>query len=243
MSERRILIADDEPLARERLRTLLGKIGGWRVVAECEDGRATVQATLAERPDVVLLDIRMPEMDGLEVAEEIEKLGARAPAIVFVTAFDQFALRAFDVDAADYVVKPVELDRLRRALDRALQSAPNEAPYPRRFLVRGTQGLYFVRTADVEWVDAQGNYARLHASGRAHLLRATMKTLEAQLDPRQFVRIHRSAIVNIDCIERIEPYTHGEHVVTLRDGSRLASSRAHSAGLKTLLGNSSRAGA
>jgi two-component system LytT family response regulator len=194
----------------------------------------------------------------LEVAGALDELDSSRPAIVFVTAFDEFALQAFDIDASDYVLKPVERDRLRRALERAasrggarddrhdaetrhlLERLPTGAPYPRRFLVRGVQGLYFVQTADVEWIDAQGNYARLHAKGRAHLLRVTMKALEGQLDRAQFVRIHRSAIVNIDCIERLEPYTHGEYIVTLRDGTRLTSSRAHGQPLRALLDSSAR---
>jgi two-component system, LytTR family, response regulator len=254
MSERpRVLIADDEPLARERLRTLLQQIGAYDVVAECGDGDSTLESVVALRPDVILLDIRMPGLDGLEVAEAIEAMDGPAPAIVFVTAFDEFALHAFDVEATDYVLKPVERERLQRALERAERRHRGDEPpvtpamrtvldgmrsgreYPRRFLVRGSQGLYFVHATDVEWADAQGNYARLHAKGRAHLLRSTMKALVRQLDPAQFVRIHRSALVNIDCIERIEPYTHGEYIVALRDGSRLTSSRAHSGALKALL--------
>jgi two-component system LytT family response regulator len=242
-----VLIADDEPLARHRLRSLLEQRGGYQIVAECEDGDSTLQAVLAVRPDVILLDIRMPGLDGLDVAEAIEAMDAPAPAIIFVTAYDEFALRAFDVEATDYLLKPVERERLDRALDRVesrrgarsantvLREIRSADDYPRRFLVRSTQGLYFVQAADVEWADAQGNYARLHAKGRAHLLRSTMKSLDRQLDPREFVRIHRSAIVRIDCIERVEPYTHGEYLITLRDGTRLTSSRAHSAALKALL--------
>ena len=257
MRDWRVVIADDEPLARERVRTLLDDIGGYDIVAECADGDCVVRAAVEYQPDVILLDIRMPGLNGLEVAAALDSADAPRPAIVFVTAFDAFALQAFDIDVSDYVLKPVERDRLARALERAvahgrtrdestdrtrkvLEGIHGGTSYPRRFLVRGVQGLYFVQTADVEWVDAQGNYARLHANGRAHLLRVTMKALERQLDPAQFVRIHRSAIVNIDCIERLEPYTHGEYIVTLRDGTRLTSSRAHGQPLRALLDSTAR---
>jgi two-component system LytT family response regulator len=254
-ARRRVIIADDEPLARERLRTLLAAQAGYTVVAECENGPQTVDAILAHKPDIVLLDIQMPGMSGLEVAQALDEDDGRAPAVVFATAFDEFALRAFDVNAVDYVLKPVDPERLSRALERSesrlrgenrglddavravleqLRVSPSAA-YARRFLVRSPKGYHFVQTGDVEWADAQGNYVRLHAGGKAHMIRMTMKVFEEQLDPERFVRVHRSAVVNIDCVERIEPYEHGEYRILLRDGTALTSSRAHSEQLKKLL--------
>lgn len=287
----RVVVADDEPLARERIRMLLERLPGFEVVAECGDGRDAVETVASARPDVVLLDIRMPELDGIEV---VEALAARAaeegwtlPSVVFATAYDEYALRAFEVSAVDYLLKPVDSERLERALRKAaakpratavspgsgadaaasapdalaesgeeasddgdgpspgsiltpelaalLQEVRRKRGAPQRFVVRDARGLYFVKAADIDWVDAQGNYVRLHAGGRAHLLRDTMKAFEAKLDPAVFVRVHRSAIVNVDRIERLEPYAHGEYIIVLRDGTRLTSSRAHSARLHALI--------
>ncbi|HXE57804.1 MAG TPA: LytTR family DNA-binding domain-containing protein [Gemmatimonadales bacterium] len=255
---RRVVIADDEPFARERLRMLLAPHDGWTVVAECEHGAEAVEAILRERPDLVFLDVRMPELSGLEVAEALEarlRGSARVPAVVFVTAHEEFALKAFEVRALDYLLKPVDAGRLARTLERVaerLDGAPAaaldaglrevlaaldpSAAYPRRFLVRGVRGeLYFVRAADIDWAEARGNYVRLHAGGQAHLVRDTMQAFEAKLDPATFVRVHRSAIVNLDHVRKLEPYARGEYVVTLRDGTRLRTSRVHGARLHALL--------
>jgi two-component system, LytTR family, response regulator len=261
---RRVIIADDEPFARERLRMLLASHPAWRVVAECEHGLEAVEAIAREKPDLVFLDIRMPELSGIEVVEALETRfdqaheGAPhwAPTIVFVTAHEEYALRAFQVRALDYLLKPVDQERLDRTLAMVeerqasrlvagidpelrgfLETLRSERGYARRFLVRDARGgLYFVKAEDIEWVDARGNYVSLHAGGRAHLVRGTMKAFEARLDPANFVRVHRSAIVNLDRIQRLEPHGHGEYLVTLRDGTKLRTSRAHSARLQALLG-------
>ena len=248
----RVVIADDEPLARERVRTMLARHPDYRVVGESGDGTSTVELIVRERPDILFLDIRMPELDGFEVLAALEGVEA-APAVVFTTAFSEYAVRAFEVRAVDYLLKPFDRARFERALASAserrsrsgsqvdddlrgvLETLRARQTYPARFLVRGTGDMYFVRTADIDWVDAQGNYVRLHAGGRTHLLRDTMKDFAAKLDPTLFLRIHRSAIVCIDRVARIEPYVHGEYVLTMRDGTRLTSSRAHSEGLHQLL--------
>lgn len=251
---RRVLIADDEPLARERIQLLLANHDAYEVVGESGDGTSAVDAILELRPDVVFLDIRMPGLSGIEVAQALDAEDEVAPVIVFVTAHDEFAIAAFDVSATDYLLKPVDRERFARALERVesrlsatresgldpalrtvLEKLQSQRDYPRRFLVRAARGYYFVKADDVEWVDAQGNYMRLHAVGRAHMIRATMKGFEQQLDPQRFVRVHRSAIVAVDCVERIEPHEHGEYKLTLRDGTRLTSSRAHSEALRRLL--------
>lgn len=261
----RIIVADDEPLARQRIRTLLEDRDDVAIVGEARDGGEAVDMILGERPDVVFLDVKMPELDGFEVVAALEAMNegddadARPlPAIVFVTAFGEFAVKAFEVRALDYLLKPFDRARLDRALEsasfrRAARSTDGKAPSldpelrdlltmlrtevrrDERFLIRNGHRMYFVAASDVEWADAAGNYVRLHANGRAHLYRDTMKAFESRLDSRRFVRIHRSAIVNIDRVAHIEPYVHGEYVVTLRDGTRLTSSRAHSAGLRALL--------
>lgn len=257
----RVLIADDEPLARERLRMLLAERPELEIVGEAEDGAAAVEAILRERPDVVFLDIRMPELDGIEVARVLAaeaEGGASPPVIVFVTAFDEYALRAFEVNARDYLTKPVDRERLGEALDRALaamksrsdasrsaldpslvaflESLRRERAFPVRFLVRDARGgLYFVRADDIEWVEAEENYVRLHACGRSHLVRDTMTAFREKLDPARFVRVHRSAIVHVDRIARVEPYARGEYTLTLLDGTKLTSSRAHSDDLRRLL--------
>ena len=253
----RVVVADDEPLARERLRMLLAAHPAHEVVAECEDGAQAVEAIATLAPDLVLLDIRMPALSGIEVVEALAAGDGPAPAVVFVTAYDEYALRAFEVSALDYLLKPVDQERLDRALAKAARrpAAPDgsdgpaldpalrtfletlraERAYPARFLVRDAKGLYFVRADEVEWVDAQGNYVALHARGRVHLVRDTMRAFEAKLDPTRFVRVHRSAIVNLDHVQRLEPHAHGEYVITLRDGTRLTSSRAHGTRLHALL--------
>lgn len=251
---RRVLIADDEALARERIRMLLSKHPEYEIVGETANGTDTVEAVLALDPDVVFLDIRMPGLSGIEVAQALDADDTAAPLIVFVTAHDEFALAAFDVSAADYLLKPVDRERFDRAIERIatrlqsergagldpalrglLEKLQTQRSYPTRFLIRGTRGYYFVKAANVEWVDAQGNYVRLHADGRSHLIRTTMKAFERQLDPERYVRVHRSAIVAIDCIDRIESHQHGEYIITLRDGARLTSSRAHSERLRELM--------
>jgi two-component system, LytTR family, response regulator len=260
----RIVIADDEPLARQRIRSLLDDRRDIAIIGEARDGAEAVDLILNEQPDVVFLDVKMPELDGFEVIAALEgmaddaEIQTRLPAIIFVTAFGEFAVKAFEVRALDYLLKPFDRARLDRALDNAAsrrvsrgsgEAATRVAPELRelltmlraeerrdeRFLIKSGPRMYFVLAGDVEWADAAGNYVRLHANGRAHLYRDTMKGVEARLDPHRFVRIHRSAIVNIDRVAQIEPYVHGEYIVTMRDGTRLTSSRAHSAGLRALL--------
>ncbi len=254
---RRALIADDEPLARERIRMMLGAHAAYEIVAETGDGPATVDAIIAHTPDVVFLDIKMPGLDGFEIIATLQDMPAM-PAVIFVTAFDSYALQAFDVGAIDYLLMPFDAGRLEQALARAeaqaearagrtpgqplepalqrfLETLRRERGYPERFLVRGPTHLYFVRAEDIEWVDAQANYVRLHAGGRAHFVRDTMKTFAEKLPADRFVRVHRSIIVHIDHIQRLEPQGHGEYVLTLRDGTRVTSSRTYGERLHELL--------
>jgi two-component system LytT family response regulator len=242
MANRRVLVADDEPLARERLRQLLSRHPRYEIVAECVDGDEALAAIEEERPDVAFLDISMPGRTGVDVAHALMD-DASAPAIVFVTAFDQFALRAFEVSAIDYLVKPVDRERFDQMLERVerrvdatgpaplgsdiralLQELRVTSGLPKRFVVRTPRGHYFVRAEDIETATAEGNYVALSAGGRAHLVRETMKSFESKVDPARFIRIHRSTIVCIDRIARVEALGHGVYRITMQSGARFDSS-------------------
>jgi two-component system LytT family response regulator len=261
----RVVVADDEPLARQRLRSMLAARPELEIVGEAADGAAAVELIVREWPDLVFLDVKMPELDGFEVIAALEDAAADVPddagrptlsrpmpAIVFVTAFSEYAVKAFEVRALDYLLKPFDRARFDRVLENVrarsrehggippelremLGALGGRRQYPARFLVRSGSRMYFVRSEDVERADAAGNYVRLQAGGRAHLIRRTMATLERELDPDRFVRVHRSTIVNVDRIAQIEPYAHGEYVITMRDGTRVTSSRAHGGRLRTLV--------
>jgi two-component system LytT family response regulator len=243
------IIVDDEPLARERVRTLLERHDRWNVLAECGDGEEAVRTIESQGPDLVFLDIQMPQLDGFGV---LEALGpARMPAVIFVTAFDEFALKAFDVSAVDYLLKPIEPERFDVALQRAIDRIEGrgtradmsqllaywrrQQPANQRFVVRTGGRITLVKASEIDWIDAAGNYVRLHTAGGSHLVRDTMNAVEQRLDPAVFLRVHRSAIVNIDRVSSLEPYFHGEYVVIMRDGTRLTTSRSHSRQLRALL--------
>jgi two-component system LytT family response regulator len=244
-----VIIVDDEPLARERVRTLLRQERGWAVLAECSDGEEAVMAIEAEQPDLLFLDIQMPGLDGFEV---LDAVGAeRIAAVIFVTAFDAFAMRAFEVSAVDYLLKPIDPTRFSLALSRAgerlagkatrteltrlLEYWKEQQPGNQRFVVRTGGTITFVKANEVDWIDVSSNYLRLHAAGRSHLVRDTMQAVEQRLDPEVFLRVHRSTIINIDRVTSIEPYFHGEYVVTMCDGARITTSRSYSSRLRALL--------
>jgi len=249
-----ILIVDDEPLAREGLLQLCSRDIEITDLKEARNGREAVEIIRASRPDLVLLDVQMPEMDGFSVVRE---LGADAmPAVVFVTAHDQYAIQAFEVNAIDYILKPVTEDRFRKALERAkerLKSRPTDEAgrqilslletiaTPRRYLkrlaVRTAGKTVFVDVQDVDWMEAAENYVQLHTGRTGHLLHVAMNTLEKSLDPDLFLRIHRSLIVNIKRIKELQPALHGEYVVTLENGVRLQSGRMYNEKLRALAAN------
>jgi two-component system LytT family response regulator len=250
----RTLIADDEPLARERLRALLGRHGDVQIIGECANGADAIDAITELHPDLVLLDVEMPRVDGFAVLEALDP--DALPAVVFVSAHDQYAVRAFEAHALDYILKPFDEARVDRALHRVrsqlarasggarqidprLSSLLDELRDRRRserLVVKAGGRVVFLRTEDIDWVEASGNYVRLHVGGEAHLLRESMKNMERRLDASTFVRIHRSAIVNVDRIRELEPWFHGEYIVILRDGTRLTSSRVFSDRLNALIG-------
>lgn len=250
-----ILIVDDEPLARRTVRNALDAEDGVRVVGECETGEEALAAIRAHAPDLVFLDIQMPGLGGFEV---LERLGEAAPEIVFVTAHDEHALRAFEVHAVDYLLKPFSDGRfresMRRARERAAAPPLERAGRLRRLLRRlalaeascrakledGPQGLYatrftvrddervrFVRTRDVDWFEADGNYVVLHVGEELHRMRTTLTGVEAQLDPASFVRVHRSAIVNLDAIREVQPWFGGDYVAVMRTGDHVRVSRTY----------------
>jgi two-component system LytT family response regulator len=255
MTRIRTLIVDDEPIARARVLALLGEESDIEVVGECWSGRQAVSEIAEKAPDLIFLDVQMPEMDGFDVARALGP--DRMPAVVFVTAFDQYALRAFEVHALDYLLKPFSAQRFKSALSHVrqqlaqrqattlgrqiLEMLPDmqkrEAPMD-RLVVKSSGRVYFVRIADIDWCEAAGNYVSLHVGAQSHLIRETMSHLEAQLDARQFVRIHRSTIVNVDRIQELRSSFNGEHVVVLRDGSRLTLSRGYRDTLQARLGQS-----
>ena len=236
-----VVIVDDEPPARARLRRLLADHADVRVEAECGDGATAVQIIEARTPDLVLLDIQMPELDGFDVLQALDV--PRRPEIIFVSAFDQYALRAFRVHALDYVVKPVEADRLSEALDHArrrlrdrdasdgaglsglLRELAKDRPYLSRIPVRSDGRVRVVDLADVDWIGAADNYVSLHAGNREYLVRDTITQIEQRLDPALFVRIHRSTIVRLDRIAELLPDLHGDFQVRLKNGATLALSR------------------
>jgi two-component system, LytTR family, response regulator len=248
----RTLVADDEPLARERLRALLARHVDIEIIGECSNGADAINAIKRLQPDLVLLDVEMPQGDGFAVLEALEP--EALPAVVFVSAHDQYALRAFEAHALDYILKPFNESRVDRALHRVrgqltrahgtrlvdprLLSLIEELHDRRRsdrLVVKSGGRVVFLRTEDIDWVEASGNYVRLHVGSDSHLLRESMKNMERRLDPSTFVRIHRSAIVNVDRIKELEPWFHGEYIVILRDGTRLTSSRVFSDRLSALI--------
>lgn len=247
----RALIVEDEPLARERLKMFLADERDVLVVGECADGRAAVSAIRSLGPDLVFLDIQLPELDGFGVVEEV---GAeRMPAVIFVTAYDQHAIRAFDVRALDYLLKPYKRERLRGAVERAraqirrgesvklreqllslLESVRQGPQHVERLMIKSAGRVYFIRADEIDWVEAEGNYVRIHAGKETHFLRETLVGMEAKLDPNKFVRIHRSAIANVRSIKELRPLFSGDYVVILRDGERLTLSRSHKEKLLSL---------
>ena len=238
-SRMRALIVDDEAVARRRIRRLLASEHDIVIAGECGDGGSAVEAIAREMPDLVFLDVQMPNLDGFGVVSALEP--AALPAIVFVTAFDQYALRAFDIHAIDYLLKPYTADRFRLAVQRArerierrgldagltsLAHALRETrQYATRLPVRTGGKIVLVDLRLVDWIDAADNYVRLHVGSREYLHRETLAGLEKQLDPDRFARIHRSTIVQIDRIVELHPASHGDMDVVLRSGTTLTLSR------------------
>ena len=255
----RTLIVDDEPLARRNLRLLLEKDPQIEILEECRNGREAVKSIEQHAPDLVFLDIQMPEMDGFDVLEQVGAEGMAA--VVFVTAFDQYALKAFEVHALDYLLKPYDDIRFSQALKRAksqiesreinkvskrllalleerenLREVGNRKPtYLKRLMVKLTNRVVLLKVEEIDWIEADGNYAKLHIGAKSHLLREKMHDLEKQLDPDKFVRIHRSIIVNLNRIKELQPHFNGDYIVVLDNGRQLRLSRSRREQLESKL--------
>lgn len=256
------LIVDDELAGREGMRHLLRGDPDIVIAGEYANGRDAAAAIVAGAPDLVFLDVQMPELDGFGVLREVPR--ERLPAVIFVTAYDQYAIRAFEVHAFDYLLKPFTDERFRESLDRAKRHlaearadelnqrlvnlldryppppAPPMGPaagtYLERLVIKSGGRVTLLRVGDIEWIDADGDYARIHVGKAWHLLRETMKHLEAQLDPARFVRIHRSTIVNLEKVKELQPFFRGEYVVVLHTGVTLKLSRGYRDHLEAKLG-------
>jgi two-component system LytT family response regulator len=241
----RTVIVDDEELARQMLREFLSAHTGIEIVAECANGFEAVKAVTELKPDLLFLDIQMPKLDGFEV---LELIGTEM-AIVFVTAYDEYAIRAFDIHAVDYLLKPFSAERFETALQRVKQrlggklptptelasSARPPAQYAERIVVRDGTRVHIIPVAKLDYAEAQDDYVGLSAEGKKHLKQQTISSLETSLDPAQFIRIHRSYIVNLERVTKIEPYSKDNHVVVLTNGMQLPVSRSGYARLRALL--------
>jgi two-component system LytT family response regulator len=238
------IIVDDVELARERVKMLLDD-AEIEIIAECENGREAIETIRNLKPDLVFLDIQMPKINGFEV---IETVGAgKMPTVIFVTAYDEFALRAFEVNAIDYLLKPFDEERLRKAVWRAkrqitkqesateiegklrklLQEVKTEPHYLKRIPVKTARGTTLVLTEEIDWIASAGHYLELHAGRDTHLIREKLSHLETRLDPKDFMRIHRSTIVNLDRIKSLHPMFNGDQIVILKNGQELNLSRTY----------------
>jgi two-component system LytT family response regulator len=245
----RVLIVDDEPLARAGLRAILAEDADVEVVGEAGNGADAVRLILELHPDLVLLDVQMPDLDGLGVLRAIPR--DAWPAVIFVTAYDRYALQAFDMLAVDYLLKPFGDARAREAIDRARQRIRGAAAedrsridavlaqtgHLRRLAYRDGDRVAFLDVQAIDWIEAEGDYVRIHAPGATPLVRARLRDLAEQLDPAVFLRIHRSRIVNLDRVRELRPASHGEFEAVLQDGTRLKVSRTHRAELARRTGD------
>ncbi len=250
----RMLIVDDEPLAREKIRDLVKLDPELEIAGECTNGLEALAAIQELRPDLLLLDVQMPEVGGFTVLEALKD--EVMPLVIFVTAYDQYAVRAFEFHALDYLLKPFDRERFEAAIGRAkahvrreqngsldqrilalLEQLKAETKYIERLVVKAGGRVFFLETKEIDWIEAEGNYVNIHTPKKSFLLRETISNLEAQLDPKHFVRIHRSSIVRIDRIQELQTWSHGEYRVILYGGTELTLSRNYRDNLQSLLGN------
>jgi len=252
MSSIRTVIIDDERLARQRIRRMLSDAPGFEVSAEFENSEQGLQYLSSNPAELLFLDIQMPGMDGFALLEALPP--EHTPLVIFVTAYDEYALRAFEVHAFDYLLKPFDQARFEKTIDRARKQLATEDTQseklihllkefrqrnqePARFAIKTPGRLYFVRQEDIDWMEAADNYVNLHVGADTHLIRETMNALEQRLDSHRFLRIHRSTIVNADRIKELRPWFHGEYIVLLKDGTELTLSRTYREKILSLLGS------
>jgi two-component system LytT family response regulator len=261
----RALIVDDEPLARTGVIRLLEEEPDVAVVGECKNGAEALASIKQDHPDLLFLDIQMPEMDGFQVLEALDP--SERPVIIFVTAYDEYAIRAFEIHAVDYLLKPYSPERFQLALERAREqltrenhqvpldqmlqyvrkgqqmlehlieeSGSEQTPrYLERLVVKSSGRIFFLKSDEIDWIEAAADYVRLHAHGKQHLIRGKISDLERRLDPRHFVRIHRSTIVHLDRIKELQPLFHGDFAVILHDNTQLTLSRSYRSKLAHIL--------
>ena len=251
----RALVVDDEPLARDMIREMLENDSDVEIVAECTNGREAVEAIKSLKPDLVFLDVQMPELGGFEVLESFDR--DSTPYVIFVTAYDQYAVRAFEVHAFDYLLKPFDSERFDVAWHRVkeqinldqsgererhilalLEELKSGPRHLERLVIKNGGRVFFLNVADVHCIESEGNYVRVYDNQKGYLLRETISSLEDQLDPRQFRRIHRSAIVKIDKIKEMQPWFHGEYRVIMENGKQLTLSRNYRSNFQGAVGNS-----
>lgn len=250
----RVLVVDDEPLAREKIRTMVEDDPEIEIIGECVNGQEAVAAVQSLLPDLMLLDVQMPLVDGFAVLDALKS--AHLPAVIFITAFDHYAVHAFEVHALDYLLKPFDRERFNAAIAHAkahlrrehsgqldprilalLKQIEADSKHLERLVVKTSGRVFFLLTDDIDWIEAEGNYVNVHTAQKAHLLRESISSLEAQLDSRKFIRIHRSTIVNLSCIKELQSWSHGEYHVILHDGTQLTLSRNYRENLQNVLGN------
>jgi two-component system LytT family response regulator len=248
-----VLIVDDEALARKFIRRMLSDDQEFEILGECGNGKDAVTMIRKQKPDLVFLDVQMPEMDGFSVLEAVG-IG-RLPEIVFTTAYEHYAIRAFELHALDYLLKPFDRARFRDAIKHAkerlhhrqiedgrlqigalLESVNRQPKYLERLIIRAEGRIMFLRTEEIDWIEADDKYVQLHTGKTARMVRQTLNAMETQLDPKRFMRIHRSAVVNVERIKELHPLFKGEHAVVMEDGTRLTLSRKYKEKLFGLLG-------
>ena len=249
----RVLLVDDEPLALSMMREMLQSDPQVEIVGESANGREALTAIRAHSPDLIFLDVQMPELGGFELLASLEP--GNIPYVIFVTAYDQYAVRAFEVHALDYLLKPFDQERFNSSWQRArtrilsernggmdqriltlLEDLKAGSKYLERLVIKASGRIYFLDINEVDWIEAEGNYVSVHTARKSHLLRETIGSLESQLDPKKFVRIHRSSIVRIASIRELQPWFHGEYRVNLENGTQLALSRNYRDKLQEALG-------
>ena len=250
----RVVIVDDETPARSRLRQLLKEEPDFQIIAECANGRQALDVIQRQRPDLAFLDVQMPGLTGLQVCDTVLNAGTNLPWVIFVTAYDEYALKAFELHALDYLLKPFDRERFQKALQHArhqirksangpaeqkleamLEHLRRQPRAPDRLVYKQNGRVIFLRTETIDWVEADGNYVRLHAGADSHYFRETLAGIEEQLAREKFMRISRSVIVNLDRIKELQPLFYGDYVVILHDGSRLNMSRTYRDRLEAII--------
>jgi two-component system LytT family response regulator len=251
----RAIIVDDEPLAREKVQLFAGSEPDIEIVAQCGNGQEAIDAYHRHKPDLLFLDIQMPEINGFDVLQHLQA-HLPLPGIIFITAYDEFALRAFEFHALDYLLKPYDRERFSKAVSHArdaigsrpqseitaqqirtlLESIKQSPAKLERLIVKTNGRIIFLRIEEIDWMEAAGNYVKLHVGSETHLMRETMNKLEEQLNPQQFIRIHRSTIINIAKIKELQPYFNGEYTVTLQNNTTVILSRGYRESFTAILG-------